>query len=130
MKKFINSFISAGVYLSMCVPVFAVETPQAEELGKIVVTASRMAQYDYKVAGNITVIDRKAIEASNAQNIPDLLKQGLGIHVVDNSTNKTSVLDIRGFGDTASRNVLVLVNDRILNTVDISAPDLFAREAL
>ncbi len=116
------------ICIVFCLLLMSVATVKAEEaaedLGNIVITASRMAQYDYKVAGNVTVLDRKYIEASNAQNIPDLLKQGLGVHVVDNSSTKTTTIDIRGFGDTASRNVLVLVNDRILNTVDISSPDL------
>ena len=93
-------------------------------LEKIIVISSRMAQHDYKVAGNVTVIDQEDIEASQAQNIPEILNEALAVHVVDNSTVKTAVLDIRGFGDTAARNVLVLVNDRILNTVDISGPDL------
>ena len=94
------------------------------DIGEIIITSSRMAQHDYKVAGNVTVINTDDIENSNAQSIPEILKEALGVHVVDNSTVKTSVLDIRGFGDTAARNVLVLVNDRILNTVDISSPDL------
>lgn len=115
--------------VSMTVLIFSSAFSGAEEdrtieLDTIIVTASRMAQHDYKVAGNVTVINHEDIEASNAQNIPEILKEALAVHVVNNSTAKTSVLDIRGFGDTASRNVLVLVNDRVLNTVDISAPDL------
>lgn len=94
------------------------------DLGKLVVTASRMAQHDYKVAGNVTVITQEDIEASNAQNIADLLKESLGVHVYDNGSLKTTVLDIRGFGDTAARNVLVLINDRKVNNIDVSGPDL------
>ncbi len=93
-------------------------------LEKIVVTSSRMAQHDYKVAGNVTVISKKRIETSNARNIVDLLKEELGIHVSDTSINKTAKLDIRGFGDTAVSNVLILVNDRKVNSIDISGPDL------
>ena len=96
------------------------------ELDKIIVTYSRMAQHDYKIAGNVSVIDRAQIEASNARTLPDILKQELGVHMVDNGTVKSSVIDIRGFGDTASRNILVLVNDRRMNTVDLSGPDLSA----
>lgn len=94
------------------------------DLGKIVVTASRMAQHDYKVGGNVTVLSSEDIETSNAQTIPEVLKEALAVHVSNTGTDKTTTIDIRGFGDTASRNVLVLVNDRILNTVDISSPDL------
>ncbi len=93
-------------------------------LDDIVITASRMAQRNYKVPANVTVIDSGEIEVSSAQNVPDLLKETLGVSIYDNSTAKSSVIDIRGFGDSASRNVLVLVNDRKVNNVDISGPDL------
>ena len=96
----------------------------AVDLEPIVVTASRMAQHDYKIAGNVTIIDRAQIQASHAQNVPDILRQALGTFIYDQNTAKTSTLDIRGFGDTASRNVLVLVNERKINAVDISGPDL------
>ena len=121
MKKV---FSLMTVILNLTLSVVYAAGDSTVPLGKIIVTASRMAQHDYKVTGNVTVINREDIEASNAQNIPEILSEALAVHVVNNSTLKTSVLDIRGFGDTASRNVLVLVNDRILNTVDISAPDL------
>ena len=94
------------------------------ELAPIIVTTSRMAQHDYKIAGNVTIIDRAQIQASHAQNVPDILRQALGTFIYDQNTAKTSTLDIRGFGDTASRNVLVLVNERKINAVDISGPDL------
>ncbi|MBI5416124.1 MAG: hypothetical protein HZA29_04845, partial [Candidatus Omnitrophica bacterium] len=41
------------------------------ELQPIVVTASRMAQHDYKIAGNVTVITKEEIESSTAQSIPE-----------------------------------------------------------
>jgi iron complex outermembrane receptor protein len=96
----------------------------AQEQDTIVVTASRLEQNNYKIASNVTVITREQIESSNAQNVPDILKQALGVNVYDNSTPKSAVLDIRGFGDTAARNILILVNGRKINNVDISAPEL------
>ena len=50
----------------------------ATESETIVVTATRIAQHNYKIAGNVTVITRDEIEASNAQNVPDILKMALG----------------------------------------------------
>lgn len=93
-------------------------------LDPIVVTSSRMAQHNYKIASNVTVIDQARIEASNARTVSEIIKEELGVNIYDNSTVKTSVVDIRGFGDTATRNILVLVNDRKVNTIDISGPDL------
>jgi len=96
----------------------------ANEMDTVVVTATRIAQHNYKIASNVTVITREEIESSNAQNIPDVLKEALGVYVYDLSTAKTSVLDMRGMGDSATRNILVLVNDRKINNVDISGADL------
>jgi len=90
----------------------------------VVVTATRIAQHNYSIASNLEVITSEEIAASTARTVPDVLREALGIHVFDQSTNKTAVLDIRGMGDSAARNVLVLVNDRKLNNVDISGPDL------
>ncbi|MFC1594538.1 TonB-dependent receptor [Candidatus Omnitrophota bacterium] len=94
------------------------------DLDRIVVTASRIAQHDYKITGNVSVIDSDAIEASNARTIPEIIQNELGVNVYDTGSTKTAVVDIRGFGDTAARNVLILVNDRKVNAIDISGPDL------
>jgi iron complex outermembrane receptor protein len=120
MKKIIRPIL-VMVFISFIPWAFA---DQPVVLDDIVVTASRMAQRNYKVPANITVIDSQQIENSGAQNVSDILKEAVGVNIYDNSTAKSSVIDIRGFGDTASRNVLVLVNDRKVNNVDISGPDL------
>ncbi len=93
-------------------------------LDTIIVTSSRLGQPGYKIASNVTVITADQIEASNAQSVPDILREAQGINVFDNSTAKTATFDIRGFGDTATRNVLVLVNDRKINPIDVSGPNL------
>lgn len=90
----------------------------------VVVTATRIAQHNYKIAGNVTVITKEEIEASNAQSVPEILKGALGVYVFDQNTAKTAVLDMRGFGESAKSNILVLVNDRKVNAVDISGSDL------
>lgn len=94
------------------------------DLGTVVVTPGRLDQKQYKIAGNVSVITKEQIEASNAQSIPDILKEAVGVLVYDKSTSKTNVVDIRGFGDTASRNSLVMVDGRKINSSDISGPDL------
>ena len=48
-----------------------------EDLGRIVLTATRIAQHDYKIAGNVTVIDKMDIMLSNAETVPDVLKESL-----------------------------------------------------
>lgn len=99
-------------------------TTDGQDLGKIVVTASRMAQHDYKMASDVSVLEAEDIEASTAQTVQEVLENQLGVNIYQTGTIKSSVIDMRGFGDTASRNVLVLVNDRKVNAIDISATDL------
>lgn len=94
------------------------------DLERIIVSASRMAQYDYKVASNVSVIRQEDIQASSARSVNEILEEQLGVQMYDSGTLKTSTIDIRGFGDTANRNVLILVNDRKINSIDISGPDL------
>ena len=118
MKKMILVLVCS---FGLCRPVCAdLET----ELDTVVVTATRIEENQYRLAGNVTVLTEDFIKESTAQNIPDLLKESVGVNVYDNSTSKSSIVDIRGFGDTAARNVLVLVNGRKINSIDISGPDL------
>lgn len=115
------------LFIALLFAVVIVSNARADiktELDTVVVTATRIAQHNYKIAGNVTVITKEEIEASNAQSVPDVLKEALGVYVFDQNTAKTAVVDIRGFGESAKSNVLVLVNDRKINAVDISGSDL------
>ncbi len=96
---------------------------QTAQLEPILVTANRYALESAKAPSYVTVIGEQEINASGAQTVDELLKGVSGVHVTDNSTAKTAVVDIRGYGDTAARNVLVLVNNRKINPVDISGTD-------
>src|SRR3990167_2495983 len=121
MKILISSAI--GI-IFLAYPLFSsAEEARTIQLDTIVVTPSRIAQHGYKVASNVSVIDSKQIDSSNAKTVIEILQKELGVHTYDNSTPKTAIIDIRGFGDTASRNVLVLVNDRKINAIDITGPD-------
>ncbi len=91
---------------------------------KVVVTANRHEKPGREIAGNVSVITKEQIEASNAQTVPDILEQVEGVFIYNTSTSKTSNVDIRGFGDTAGRNVLVLVDGRRINTADSGTADL------
>ncbi len=77
-------------------------------------------------ARHVQVIDRLEIEASGARTLADLLRGRTGIHVSDFfGDGSNAVLDMRGFGSTASSNTLVLVDGRRLNApTDSSTPFL------
>jgi len=93
------------------------------DLEKIVVTPARMEQLDYKSASNVTVISGEDIASSGARNASDVLEQKAGVNIYSNSSDKTVKVDIRGFADTAVSNVLVLVDGRKVNSIDISGAD-------
>ena len=92
-------------------------------MDEVVVTASREAEPVAKVPANVTVIDAAEIERSNAQNVPELLA-GVGFAVSDAGGYKRSYnVDVRGFGETAGLNTVVLVDGRRINQADLSGTD-------
>jgi iron complex outermembrane receptor protein len=100
---------------------FAEEEIKLEE---VVVTATRYEEQPSKVPANITVITEKDIKNSSAQNIPELLKTEIGIQVNDITGNRRNyTVDLRGFGETAPLNTLVLVDGRRINQPDLSGVD-------
>jgi iron complex outermembrane receptor protein len=107
--------------------VMAVRTANAEEkisVGEVVVTATRYEEQVTDVPANVTVITEKDIRNSNAQNIPDLLRAEPGVQVNDITGNRRSyTVDLRGFGETAALNTLVLVDGRRINQADLSGVD-------
>ncbi len=76
------------------------------------------------VPANITVVTGDEIARSPAQSIPELLRNVPGVLVNDIAGNgRTYTVDLRGFGETASLNTLVLVDGRRINQADLSGVD-------
>jgi iron complex outermembrane receptor protein len=91
---------------------------------EVVVTATRSKQEIKRVPANVTVITEADILKSTAQNIGELLKTAVGIKVNDITGNRRSyTVDLRGFGETAALNTLVLVDGRRVNQADLSGTD-------
>jgi iron complex outermembrane recepter protein len=98
------------------------ENPKRME--EVVVTGTRFEEEVKKVPANVSVINEEDIINSNAQNIVDILKTEEGISVRDKLGNgKGAEVDLRGFGEAASYNVLVLVDGRRVNEIDLSGVD-------
>ena len=96
----------------------------SQRLDPIVVTPTRYKDPSLNVAGNITVITEDQIRESQAKYVPDILRKEAGIVVSDFLGNgKTTRVDMRGFGDSANQNVLVLVDGRRTNQIDLSGAD-------
>ncbi len=94
------------------------------EIEKIVVTGSRTAEEIKKSTKNISIIDSEAIEQSNAHTVPDILRSEAGINIRDYSgIGKQVNVDMRGFGETGPSNMLVLIDGRRVNAIDLSNTD-------
>jgi len=94
-------------------------------LDEIVVTASKMKEPVENIPQHVTVISREDIEAAAGKNIVDLLAREAGINIRTTSGNdRQAVIDVRGMGDTASSNVIVMVDDLPINASDQSGPSI------
>jgi iron complex outermembrane receptor protein len=121
MKRFV--FLTTLWLLLISSP-FSLYAQEEVTLEEVVVTATRDVQEIRKVPANVTVITREEIERSHVQTTVDLLRSEVGVVVRDlTGTGKNVSVDIRGFGETATQNTLVLVNGRRVNEIDLSGVD-------
>ncbi|MDT8372296.1 MAG: TonB-dependent receptor [Gammaproteobacteria bacterium] len=94
-------------------------------LEAVIVSGARTEQSTLTTPASITVITRDEIETSGARNIVDLLHGRGGIQISDSfGDGSRSSIGMRGFGETANANTLILVDSRRLNNPDIASPDL------
>lgn len=93
-------------------------------LPRVDVTVSRLGA---GVVGTATtVITAEEIARSTTQELPQLLSEQAGIqlqHVGSGVNGARDVVDLRGFGASATSNVLVLVNGRRFNDFDLQGFD-------
>ena len=120
-----NSF---GIILCLVLLLLTPFAPGAQEkevtLEGVVVTGTRDVQEIRKIPANVTVITREEIERSHAQTTVDLLRSQAGVVVNDlRGTGKSVFMDVRGFGEIGPLNVLVLVDGRRVNEIDLSGVD-------
>jgi iron complex outermembrane receptor protein len=96
-----------------------------EDLDDIIVSATRWETAGIPTAGSISVITRSQIIESGAARVIDVLRGQGGVQVRDlYGDGSRATVDMRGFGDSAGANTLILVDGRRLNNTDLHAPDL------
>lgn len=99
----------------------------ASGLDAVVVTATSLDGRLRDVPHGISVINAEDIERSTAVNLPDLLSREAGVSLRSYYGGRSNAgIDIRGMGETAGSNVLVLLDGVPLNEVDMSGADLGA----
>lgn len=92
---------------------------------EMIVSATRSEQPDVRIPAGIVVISREEILASGASHVADVLRGSGGIQLSDlYGDGSRATVSMRGFGDTANANTLVLVDGRRLNNPDIGNPDV------
>lgn len=109
-------------YLILTVPAGAYEV---EELDTLVVSATRSEQTVINTPSAISIITSSDIEESGADNLARILRIAAGVQISDLfGDGSNSQVNLRGFGETAQQNTLVLIDGRRLNNTDNGAPDL------
>lgn len=99
------------------------EAQQALEIPPLVVT--RATPIQQTTPASVKVIDRKQIEASGASALVDVLRGQAGLQIRDTLGDGNRVgVSLRGFGENAANNTLVLVDGRRLNNPSLQGPDL------
>ncbi len=93
-------------------------------MDKVIVTASRQEEKIASVPASVTVISEQEIANSPAETVPELLRNTAGIVVNDITGNGRNItVDLRGFGETAGLNTLLLIDGRRVNQADLSGVD-------
>jgi iron complex outermembrane receptor protein len=101
-----------------------VRAEEISDLGKVVVTPYRYGESLDKAAADVSVISAQDIQRSGASRVVDVLRAVGGITVQDYYGNGTKAnVDMAGFGEQAPLNVLVLVDGRRVNGIDLSGVD-------
>ena len=109
-----------AAFAAVVISIFNVHAADESELTQVIVTATRFSESALKIASNVTVITAEDIRNSPAMNLPDILKGAAGIDVRSLYGNMgiDATVDVRGFGDTASSNTLILLDGQRLNPID------------
>lgn len=95
----------------------------AEDEAAVIVSATRFTEADPRVPANITVITREDMRNTPATNLPDILRTAAGVDVrtLYGSLGVDATVDLRGFGETASSNTLILLDGQRLNPIDMGS---------
>lgn len=100
-------------------------TDEPVELPGLVITATRSEQPENRLPAGVTVITQEEIERSGARHVVEVLRNRGGIQITDTfGDGSRTLVGIRGFGENAHSNTLILVDGRRLSNPDIASSDL------
>lgn len=104
---------------------FAQAADDAAALPQVLVTATRFPESAASLPFGVSVITAAEIQASGATTVNEAIMKLLGVPGrLDLSGGNNYTLDLRGFGETASSNQVVIVDGMRLNEPQGVTPDL------
>lgn len=119
-----KSVVKFLVLLAVVLGVFGFSYAADVDLEKIIVTPYRYSETLENTPASVSVIDSEEIFGSGAATTVGVLSELPGVVVRDWTGNGSkATVDIRGFGEQAGLNVLVLINGRRVNEIDLSGTD-------
>lgn len=102
---------------------FSAQATVEDDEAAVIVSATRFAQADPRLAANITVLTREDLRNVPATDLPSQLATAAGIVVrpLYGSLGLDASVDLRGFGETATSNTLILLDGQRLNPIDMGS---------
>jgi vitamin B12 transporter len=101
-----NIFIKTLIPLSLSLPIYA--NDNITELSDIIVTATKTPQTIDDTLAAVTIITRQQIEQTQVQNLPDILRNVVGLDVINNGgAGQIASVFMRG---TNSNQILILID--------------------
>lgn len=124
MKKSMASIALAALLPAAAFAADADKAGASHCLAPIVVTPARYESSVHDTDTSVSVVTADQISTYVPKTVPEVLKDEAGVYVRDYTGNgKTVNVDIRGFGESAPSNILVLIDGRRSNQVDLSGVD-------
>jgi iron complex outermembrane receptor protein len=103
------------------------QTQESNVLPEVVVTASRFTESAASLTYAASAITAEDIRTSGATSVNDAIVKMLGLPTkLDTSGGGNYSIDLRGFGEAADRNQVVVVDGRRLRDDDLSATNMAA----
>ena len=95
----------------------------AADEATVIVSATRFAEADPRIPANISIISREEIRNTPATDLPAILRTRAGVDVrsLYGSLGIDAAVDLRGFGEAATSNTLVLLDGQRLNPIDMGS---------
>jgi len=119
-----KSVVKCLVLLVVVLGIFVFSYAADVDLEKIVVTPYRYSETLENTPTSVSVVDSDEISGSGVATTVGALSNLPGMVVRDWFGNGSkATVDIRGFGEQAGMNVLVLINGRRVNEIDLSGTD-------